>query len=107
MSAGSRQRCLKVLKNPAIRGHIDDVGKKLADALALVQSRGPVAAYAALHGTNSGEGTLNIDYLGPAYGTKVLYLTAYYQHAGNVPPLILDRRVATALNWIGTPIIGR
>lgn len=100
MSARYRERCLKVLKNPALNGQLNGVGRKLADAVVLARGESPVAAYAALHGTNRGEGALSIEYLGPAYGTKVLYFAAYSEHAGKVAPLILDRRVATALNWI-------
>jgi hypothetical protein len=79
------------------------LGKKLADAVAIAKTQSPVDAYAALYGTGPGEGTLRIDQLGPSYGTKVLYFAAYdqLQGAGEVPPLILDSNVATALHWLG------
>jgi hypothetical protein len=47
-------------------------------------------------------GRLRIDWLGPAYGTKLLYFAAYDARtaAGRTPPLILDSNVAQAINWL-------
>jgi hypothetical protein len=50
--------------------------------------------------TVPGEGSLSVLHLGPAFGTKLFYFPAYDQHGGELPPLILDSVVATALNLL-------
>lgn len=76
----------------------ETVGARLAMAVELLlDSRGgPVAAYDALHG----DGWLRVPYLGPSFGTKVLYFSGFDQVAGEQQPLILDRSVAAALNHL-------
>lgn len=69
------------------------LGERLADAVPLMQSAGPVVAYDALHGNGN-----VIRDLGPSFGTKVLYFAGYDRSAGDRQPLILDRYVAIALN---------
>ncbi len=76
----------------------DTVGARLTLAVELLvdSSGGPVAAYDALHG----DGWLRVPYLGPSFGTKVLYFSGFDQVAGERQPLILDRFVAAGLNHL-------
>jgi len=103
-SAQSRRRHLKVLSPFVKDGELDKLGKTLLDAIGQARKVSPVAAYAVLHGKEPGEGSLKVDYLGPSYGTKLLYFATFEKHSAKLPALILDRRVATALTWLtGTP----
>jgi hypothetical protein len=71
----------------------DDIAQRLADAMKLVHSDDPVAAYASL-----ARGAQNrILHLGPSFYTKVLY-AADAHHGTPGRALILDRFVAIALN---------
>jgi len=76
----------------------DPVGTPLAAAVGLLLDRdgGPVAAYDALHSN----GQFRVPYIGPAFGTKVLYFSGFDRVVGRRQPLILDRFVAAALNHL-------
>lgn len=76
-----------------------EVGPRLASALEIQQSEGPVAAYAAL------QGRLKLKFLGPAFFTKLLYFAGYDNPTGDLRPLILDRFVARGLQ-AGWPTAG-
>lgn len=66
---------------------------KLRTAAAIMAADGPVAAYRAM----SSGGVARLPYMGPAYFTKFLYFNGYRNDSLAVRPLILDKRVATAL----------
>jgi hypothetical protein len=100
MRAQSRERVLRVLAEAPAPTQLNTVGQKILDAVTVARTTSPVAAYAALHSKNPQEAALNVKFLGPSYGTKILYFAAYHQFGGDLPPLILDRWVATALNWL-------
>ena len=70
-----------------------EVGKKLAGAVDLLLTEGPVAAYAAL-----ADGACRVKHLGPSFFTKFLYFAGWDRTSGDRQPLILDRYVTFALN---------
>lgn len=87
--ARGRTRRLKVFERSA-----SETCDRLASAISVLRSDGAVAAYTCLHGDNGNV----ISYLGPSFGTKVMYFCGYDSVPGTLRPLILDRYVATALN---------
>jgi hypothetical protein len=98
--ARSRTRVLGPLVTAADSGTLSTLGASLIDAITLVRQSSAPEAYGALHGKGRGEGSLRIHKLGPSYGTKILYFAAYEEYGRDMRPLILDSRVATALNWL-------
>jgi hypothetical protein len=100
-SVQGRRRHLKFLEQPAANHSLAKLGRRLVSAVELARSESPISAYAALHGCESGEGSLNVPHLGPSYGTKLLYFSSYSSSLESATPaLILDQRVATALSWL-------
>jgi len=101
---GVVRRC-RPLEEASVDG--DALGNRLAAAVEILldDAGGPIAAYDALHE----DGRPRIPYLGPSFGTKVLYFSGFDRVTGQLQPLILDRFVATALNHlcdIGWPTTG-
>ncbi len=92
---GVVRRC-RPLMEASVDG--DALGERLAAAVGILldDAGGPIAAYDALHE----DGRLRIPYLGPSFGTKVLYFSGFDRVAGHLQPLILDRFVAAALNHL-------
>lgn len=88
-AALGRSRRLRIFEQAA-----DTVGDHLASAVEILRSKGPIEAYIYLHG----DGKNLIKYLGPSFGTKVLYFCGYGSSPGDRRPLILDQYVAVALN---------
>jgi hypothetical protein len=86
-----RVRRLRVFQQDAPYGF-----EELWHGIALVRESGPVDAYAYLHGRKRNR----VPHVGPAFGTKVLYFSGYEKSATSLRPLILDSRVATALNML-------
>jgi hypothetical protein len=77
------------------RNESRDLIEKLDRAVATMTELGPVEAYASMI---SSEGLNKVHYMGPAYFTKFLYFVGYrFTPPGKIAPLILDKRVATAL----------
>lgn len=64
----------------------------IRDALDVLHSEGPVAAYRLLN--NAG----HIKHLGPAFFTKVLYFAGYRSDRPGLRPLIMDQYVVKELN---------
>jgi hypothetical protein len=93
-SAQSVERRINVLT-----GNPDgEVGRRIAEAVGILRERGAVAAYAALR-----TGVLSVNYLGPAFFSKILYFGGFDSAAGELRPLIIDRWIARAVNaWKGT-----
>ena len=76
-----------------LKGDLHEVGIRLATAAQTLQEGGAGAAYSSmLHG-----GPAAVAYIGPAYFTKYLYFAASSVTVPGLRPLILDRRVASAL----------
>ena len=77
-----------------------DVEDRLDQAAELLHSRGAVAAYQSMmHG-----GANKVKYMGSAYFTKFLFFIGYRNPATPQPaPLILNKRVATALRRWNVP----
>jgi hypothetical protein len=88
-AALGRSRRLRIFEQAA-----DTVGDHLASAVEILRSKGPIEAYIYL----LGDGKNLIKYLGPSFGTKVLYFCGYGSSPGDRRPLILDQYVAVALN---------
>jgi hypothetical protein len=98
---GVARRCRPLADEPA------DVGVRLAEAVDILldDAGGAVAAYDALHD----DGRLRVPYVGPSFGTKVLYFSGFDRVADDLQPLILDRFVAAGLNHLcdlGWPTTG-
>jgi hypothetical protein len=72
----------------------DVVVDHLATAVQTLGTKGPVEAYDYLHGNRENL----VRYLGPSFGTKVLYFAGYGNSASDRRPLILDQYVALAIN---------
>jgi hypothetical protein len=77
------------------------VEAKLRRAASILEHGGPVEAYDVMLGGDTGPDGTRIPHMGPAYFTKFLYFIGYHDHAHDMRPLILDRRVATALRQRG------
>lgn len=77
----------------AFTRNTDVVEDKLRLAASVLENDGPVAAYKAMF--RGGEA--NMKFMGPAYFTKFLFFIGYKDTAAELRPLILDKRVATAL----------
>ncbi|WP_079622271.1 8-oxoguanine DNA glycosylase OGG fold protein [Mycobacteroides abscessus] len=71
----------------------DAVQTNLRKAAAILAKDGAVAAYDAM----LAGGAAWTKYMGPAYFTKYLFFTGYRDPGADLRPLILDKRVATAL----------
>ncbi len=84
-------RALRPLSQP-------DAADKLAKALAVVRSEGPVSAYRALSGRNR----LKITGLAAGFFTKFLYFGGYDANALMGRPLIYDSRVVDSLRRMTT-----
>jgi hypothetical protein len=69
----------------------------LREAAAILADDGPVAGYESM----LAGGSAQTKYMGPAYFTKYLFFTGYHDPAAELRPLILDKRVATALRERG------
>lgn len=69
----------------------NDHSDKLLAVIDRVRTGGAGAGWSALWGEN------HVDGLGPAFGTKLLYFSAY-RHAQSPRPLIFDSNVRRALN---------
>jgi hypothetical protein len=83
---GGPWRVRQMLSDP----HADD---KIRRAIELVRTEGAVAAYSAL----AHDGDAHVKWLGPSFGTKLLYFAGY--GSDSMPkPLILDRLVGGALD---------
>jgi 8-oxoguanine DNA glycosylase-like protein len=88
-SAQSVERRINVLT-----GNPDGaVGERIARAIEILHEKGAVAAYAALR-----SGPLSVNYLGPAFFSKLLYFAGFDSAAGDLRPLIIDRWIARAVN---------
>jgi hypothetical protein len=72
------------------------VGERLTAAVEVLLREGPVIAYDTLHGA----GRFKVTEIGPSFGTKLLYFAGFDRMSGPQEPLILDRYVAQALNWL-------
>lgn len=75
-----------------------DALQRLTDALTTLRNEGSLAAYAMLHPHPGCGGPM--PHLGPAFSTKLLYFVGFQIWDADLPPLILDRRVATALTHV-------
>lgn len=73
-----------------------DADDKIRRVIELVRTEGAVAGYRAL----TRDGAAHLKYLGPSFGTKLLYFAGYGSDV-DPRPLILDRRVGTALDTFG------
>jgi len=93
-AARGRARRLRVFEQPA-----EEVCIQLSAAIKTLRSEGAVAAYSYLHG-NGGN---IIKYLGPSFGTKLLYFCGYDSSPCGHKPLILDKYVAAAINRLCSP----
>jgi hypothetical protein len=88
-SAQSVERRINVLTgNPE-----GAVGERIARAIDILHDKGAVAGYAALR-----TGPLAVNYLGPAFFSKLLYFAGFESAAGDLRPLIIDRWIARAVN---------
>lgn len=84
-------RMVRALTNENDPSRVED---RLGRAAAVLAKDGPVVAY----GTLLPSGENYIKFMGAAYFTKFLFFTGYRVAAeGSLRPLILDKRVATAL----------
>lgn len=77
----------------AFTTNADTVETNLRQAAAILIKDGAVAAYESM----LAGGSAQTKYMGPAYFTKYLFFTGYHDPAAELRPLILDKRVATAL----------
>ena len=73
-----------------------DADAKTRRVIELVRTEGAVAGYRAL----ARDGEAHLKFLGPSFGTKLLYFAGYGSDV-NPKPLILDRRVGAALDTFG------
>ena len=73
-----------------------DADDKIRRVIELVLTEGAVAGYRAL----AHDGEAHLKFLGPSFGTKLLYFAGYGSHV-DPKPLILDRRVGAALDTFG------
>jgi len=89
-----------VLRSAADESDLPSVGKRLVDAIEIAKSGLAAGAYSALHGSQRGEGWLNVQHIGPAYGTKVLHFGPFTMSNATPEPIILDSNVARALGWL-------
>ncbi|MEU7933648.1 hypothetical protein [Micromonospora echinofusca] len=71
-----------------------DTERHLGKALQVLRSKGPEAAYAALHHG----GDYRLKRLGPSFFTKLLYFLGWDSTAGDHRPLILDQYVVIGMN---------
>lgn len=101
-SARSQSRALKPLREAHAKGQLPTAGEDMLGAVDAARAGSPVDAYKALHGTDGNGGDRRVAFLGPAYGTKLLYFCAYNicEAAGQQPPLIFDSNVAQAVRWL-------
>ncbi|OBG00767.1 hypothetical protein A5773_04175 [Mycobacterium sp. 852014-52450_SCH5900713] len=81
----------------AFTTNADTVEANLRQAAAILAKDGPVAAYESM----LAGGSAQTKYMGPAYFTKFLFFTGYPDTTADLRPLILDKRVATALRERG------
>jgi hypothetical protein len=75
----------------------DTVEANLKSASAILTADGAVAAYRSM----LAGGRAQTKFMGPAYFTKYLFFTGYRDLTAELRPLILDKRVATALRKRG------
>jgi hypothetical protein len=79
----------------------ETVEAKLRTAATMLEHSGPVEAYDSMLAGDTGPGGTRIPHMGPAYFAKFLFFIGYHDPAHDLRPLILDRRVATALRQRG------
>lgn len=84
-------------KVPALTTNADTVEDNLRRVAAILADDGPAAAYESMLAGGSNQ----TKFMGPAYFTKFLFFTGYRDAGVELRPLILDRRVATALRERG------
>lgn len=77
--------------------NVDTVEDNLRKAATILADDGAVAAYESM----LAGGAAQTKFMGPAYFTKYLFFTGYRDPAAELRPLILDKRVATALRARG------
>lgn len=77
----------------AFTTNADTVEDNLRRAAAILRVEGAVAAYESM----LAGGSAQTKYMGPAYFTKFLFFTGYRDRSADLRPLILDKRVASAL----------
>lgn len=81
----------------AFTTNADTVEKNLQAAATTLADDGAVAAYAMMRVG----GAARTKFMGPAYSTKYLFFRGYHDAGTGLRPLILDKRVATALRGRG------